>query len=101
MTTVVSRPGAPRPVTPQTILASRLDQLADQLEAAEGVDPALKSGLREACELARGLDPYVSRWTTPESAAPSPLARRPAAAAWCLAHCCSQLPAARSRPQQR
>jgi caffeoyl-CoA O-methyltransferase len=82
MTTVVSRPGAPRPITPQTILASRLDQLARQLEAAEGVDPALKSDLREACELARGLDPYLSRWTTPESAALRQLARRTEAEDW-------------------
>ncbi len=82
MTTVVSRPGAPRPITPQTILASRLDQLARQLEAAEGVDPALKSGLHEACELARGLDPYLSRWTTPESAALRQLARRTEAEDW-------------------
>jgi caffeoyl-CoA O-methyltransferase len=82
MTTVVSRPGAPRPITPQTILASRLDQLARQLEAAEGVDPALKSGLHEACELARGLDPYLSRWTTPESAALRQLAQRTEAEDW-------------------
>jgi caffeoyl-CoA O-methyltransferase len=82
MTTVVSRPGAPRPITPQTILASRLDQLARQLEAAEGVDPALKSGLQEACELARGLEPYLSRWTTPESAALRQLARRTEAEDW-------------------
>ena len=82
MTTVVSRPGVPRPITPQTILASRLDQLAGQLEAAEGVDPALTSGLREACELARGLDPYLSRWTTPESDALRQLARRTEAEDW-------------------
>jgi caffeoyl-CoA O-methyltransferase len=82
MTITVSRPGAPRPVTPQTILASRLDQLARQLEAAEGVDPALKAGLRAVCELASGLDPYLSRWTTPESPALRQLAQRTQAEDW-------------------
>jgi caffeoyl-CoA O-methyltransferase len=72
--TVVSRPGAPRPVTPQTILASRLSQLARRVGTADGVDgvdgfdPALHRELRELAELADGLDPYLSRWTTPESA---------------------------------
>jgi caffeoyl-CoA O-methyltransferase len=67
MTTAVSRPGAPRPVTPLTILADRLDELTRRLEAADGVDPAIRSGLRDAAQLAGGIDPYLSRWTTPES----------------------------------
>ena len=67
MTTAVSRPGAPRPVTPLTILAHRLDELTRQLETADGVDPVVTSGLRDASRLAGGLDPYLSQWTTPES----------------------------------
>jgi caffeoyl-CoA O-methyltransferase len=82
VTTTVSRPGAPRPVTPQTILADQLGRLTRQLEAAAGVDPALISGLRDACALARGLDPYLSRWTTPESPALRLLAERTAARDW-------------------
>ena len=82
MTTTVSRPGAPRPVTPLTILADQLGQLTRQLDGTEGVDPALKSGLRDACALASGLDPYLSRWTTPESPALRLLAERTAARDW-------------------
>jgi caffeoyl-CoA O-methyltransferase len=82
MTTAVSRPGAPRPVTPLTILASRLDRLARRAGAVPGIDPAWQAELREACELARGLDPYLSRWTTPESAALRRLARRTEAEDW-------------------
>jgi len=78
----VTRPGAPRPVTPQSILASRLGQLARRLDAAGGVDPALRSELRELCELAGGLDPYLSRWTTPESAGLRRLAQRTEAEDW-------------------
>jgi caffeoyl-CoA O-methyltransferase len=76
MTTAVSRPGAPRPVTPLTILAHRLDELARQLESADGVDPAVRSGLRDACQLAGGLDPYLSQCTTPESPGLRLLSRR-------------------------
>jgi caffeoyl-CoA O-methyltransferase len=76
MTTAVSRPGAPRPVTPLTILADRLDELTRRLEAAEGVDPAIRSGLRDAAQLAGGLDPYLSQWTTPESPGLRLLSRR-------------------------
>ena len=82
MTTTVSRPGAPRPVTPLTILAHQLDRLARQLDAAGDADLALRSGLRDACRLAGGLDPYLSQWTTPESAALARLARRTEAADW-------------------
>jgi caffeoyl-CoA O-methyltransferase len=83
--TVVSRPGAPRPVTPQSILASRLSQLARRVGTADGVDgadPALNCELRELAELAGGLDPYLSRWTTPESADLARLARHTEAEDW-------------------
>jgi caffeoyl-CoA O-methyltransferase len=82
MMTVVSRPGAPRPVTPQSILASKLDQLARRLDAAGSADPALAGELREVCELAGGLDPYLSQWTTPESADLARLVRRTEAEDW-------------------
>ncbi len=80
--TVVSRPGSPRPVTPQSILASKLSQIARRLDAAGSVDPALKRELREVCELAGGLDPYLSRWTTPESADLRRLVQRTEAEDW-------------------
>ena len=79
---VVSRPGAPRPVTPQSILASRLDQLARRLDRDGGTKPVLKSELRELAELAAGLDPYLSRWTTPESEDLARLVRRTEAEDW-------------------
>ena len=80
--TVVSRPGSPRPVTPLSILSCKLDQLARRLDAAGSLDPALKSELREVCELAGGLDPYLSRWTTPESADLRRLVERTEAQDW-------------------
>jgi len=80
--TVVSRPGAPRPVTPQSILSGRLDQLTRRLDATGSVADGLKSELRDICELASGLDPYLSRWTTPESADLRRLAERTEAEDW-------------------
>jgi caffeoyl-CoA O-methyltransferase len=80
--TVVSRPGSPRPVTPQSILAARIGQLARWLDAAGGTDQALQDELRELGELAAGLDPYLSRWSTPESADLGRLARRTEAEDW-------------------
>lgn len=73
---------SPRPVTPVGILAAKLERLSRQLAAVDGVDPMLKSELREACELASGLDPYLSDCTTPESAALALLARRTRAEDW-------------------
>jgi caffeoyl-CoA O-methyltransferase len=80
--TVVSRPGSPRPVTPQSIIASRLAQFARRLDAAGGAGQALQGELRELCELAGGLDPYTSRYTTPESADLKRLAERTEAEDW-------------------
>ncbi|QNK80354.1 O-methyltransferase [Nakamurella sp. PAMC28650] len=71
-----SVPGSPRPVTPSSILAHRLEQLLQRVGEADGVEPSLMSELREICELAQGLDPYLDRWTTPESAALRLLTRR-------------------------
>jgi len=80
--TAVSRPGSPRPVTPQSILASRLGQLVRRHDAAGRVDPALTSELRELGDLASGLDPYLSQCTTPESADLRRLVQRTEAEDW-------------------
>ncbi|HEY0934417.1 MAG TPA: class I SAM-dependent methyltransferase, partial [Trebonia sp.] len=80
--TVVSRPGSPRPVTPQSILAARLEELARRLDRDGGSKPALKNELRELAELAGGLDPYLSRHTTPESADLARLARQTESEDW-------------------
>jgi caffeoyl-CoA O-methyltransferase len=72
---------SPRPVTPLGILAAKLEHLSQQLEALD-IDAALKSELRQACELASGLDPYLSDCTTPESAALASLAQRTQAEDW-------------------
>ena len=85
MTTVAGQssiPIAPRPVTPMSILASRLNQLDRALDAVGGVDAAITAEVRELCELAAGLDPYLGRWTTPESPALRLLAERTAATDW-------------------
>ena len=76
----VTRP--PRPVTPIGILAAQLEYLSERLAESAGVDPGLRSELRRASELASGLDPYLSRCTTPESPALSLLARRTQAEDW-------------------
>jgi caffeoyl-CoA O-methyltransferase len=65
----------PRPVTPLGILAAKLEHLSQQLETLD-IDATLKSELRQACELASGLDPYLSHCTTPESPALASLVQR-------------------------
>ena len=76
--------GAPRPVTPVTILSALLDRLALQVDKQEGIPSSLKAELATACDLARGMDPYLSRWSSPESAALESLARRTRAEDWGL-----------------
>lgn len=70
----------PRPVTPTTILARELDQIADLL--ASDIAPELRARLLRARDLAAGLDPYVEQATSPESPALAELARRTQAADW-------------------
>jgi caffeoyl-CoA O-methyltransferase len=81
MTRISKSVKSPRPVTPLGILATKLKHLSQQLEALE-IDPMLKSELREACELASGLDPYLSHCTTPESPALASLVQRTQAEDW-------------------
>jgi caffeoyl-CoA O-methyltransferase len=78
----VSAPGSPRPVTPASILASRLEELSRRLHADQDADPSLSAELREICELAAGLDPYLDRSCTPESAALTLLTQRTQAHDW-------------------
>jgi caffeoyl-CoA O-methyltransferase len=81
MTRIPNSVKSPRPVTPLSILAAKLDHLSQQLEAS-AIDATLKSELREACELASGLDPYLNHCTTPESPALKLLAQRTQAKDW-------------------
>lgn len=72
---------SPRPVTPLGILATKLEHLSQQLEALD-VDEKLKLELRQAWELASGLDPYLSHCTTPESSTLRSLVQRTQAEDW-------------------
>lgn len=72
----------PRPVTPVGILAAKLEFLSQQIGALESVDADVKAELQQAWELARGLDPYISSCTTPESPALASLVRRTQAENW-------------------
>ena len=73
---------APRPVTPLGIIAARLADLSGRLADADGVDPELRSALRDVTALAGGLEPYLSACTTPESPALRRLAERTEAEDW-------------------
>jgi caffeoyl-CoA O-methyltransferase len=73
---------APRSVTPLGILATKLAQLTQQIDALDSVDQALKTELRHASELANGLEPYLSHCTTPESPALAALAQRTQSENW-------------------
>ena len=76
----VTAPGAPRPVTPLGILAAQLQYVLERL--GDGLDPEVLAELHAATELASGLDPYLGRCTTPESAGLRRLAERTAAQDW-------------------
>lgn len=66
----------PRPVTPTTILGNELISVCAELEAHGGVPAILLERLCRARDLAAGLDPYLARCTSPESAALTQLAQR-------------------------
>lgn len=72
----------PRPVTPISILAERLRNVARRLEADDAVPVDVRDELRRTIELASGLDPYLSSCTTPESPALASIAGRTRAQDW-------------------
>ncbi|CCQ17927.1 O-methyltransferase family 3 [Rhodococcus sp. AW25M09] len=72
----------PRPVTPTTILARELGEIAALLDAGTGVTDELTTRVHRARDLAAGLDPYLDTCTTSESAALSALASRTRSADW-------------------
>lgn len=69
----------PRPVTPVGLVAATLERLTAGTEVPSGAAPAQ---LRRALDLAAGLDPYLSRCTSPESPALKRLAGRTRAVDW-------------------
>ncbi|MGV8874405.1 MAG: O-methyltransferase [Rhodococcus sp. (in: high G+C Gram-positive bacteria)] len=73
---------APRPVTPTTILARELSEIAALLDTGAGVTDELTSRVHRARDLAAGLDPYLDTCTTSESAALAELASRTRSADW-------------------
>ena len=82
MTVTFGSVKSPRPVTPLGILAAKLEHISHQLAALDGIDSKLKHELQQACELASGLDPYLSHCTTPESPALQSLVQRTQAEDW-------------------
>jgi len=78
----VTTPGAPRPVTPLSILAERLELLRQRLEADDEVAPQVVVELGRLTELASGLDPYLATCTTQESSALAAIAGRTRAQDW-------------------
>lgn len=70
-----------RPVTPLALVAVTLERLNLRAENLPGAHELLPD-LRRTTELALGLDPYLSRCTTPESAALTSLRERTYATAW-------------------
>ena len=64
-----------RPVTPWGILVQQLEQISNQAKT-ESVSEEFKTSLKEAYDLAAGLDPYLENCTTSESAALAKLTER-------------------------
>jgi caffeoyl-CoA O-methyltransferase len=72
----------PRPVTPVGILAATLARARERLAELDDPDPELRAYVERAAALAGGLDPYLERSSTPESAALRAVAERTARFDW-------------------
>ncbi|MFB2738312.1 O-methyltransferase [Umezakia ovalisporum] len=80
MTNVVTRE-TPRPITPHSILVAQLQKTLKL--AQENLIPSeILDSLSEAVELAKGLDPYLGDYTTPESSALKALAEKTSQEDW-------------------
>ena len=81
MSQVLETPKIGRPVTPLGILVEQLEKIVQMAEEAE-VSSSLLASVQQACNLAAGIDPYLSECTTSESPALAALARKTAAEDW-------------------
>jgi caffeoyl-CoA O-methyltransferase len=75
MTATASDRKTARPVTPLGILVQQLENILQQAEA-ENLSPELKTSLQNAYHLAAGIDPYIERYSTPESEDLAKLAKK-------------------------
>ncbi|MDH6061434.1 class I SAM-dependent methyltransferase [Chrysosporum bergii ANA360D] len=80
MTNVVEKPTA-RPITPHGILVALL-QKALKLAEENHISPEILDSLGQSFELAKGLDPYLDDYTTPESGALTALAQKTSQEDW-------------------
>ncbi len=80
MTQIVEK-NTPRPVTPHGILVEQLAQIAEKIDKEESIED-IKSAVKEAYNLAAGLEPYISAYTTNESPELTALARKTASEDW-------------------
>ncbi len=72
----------PQPITPVGILSKQLQALAADATARQFGDDEFRLQLRDAAELAGGLEGYISQCTTPASPALQQLARQTAHEDW-------------------
>ncbi|MEL7034432.1 MAG: class I SAM-dependent methyltransferase [Cyanobacteria bacterium J06592_8] len=82
MTSTVNLPKA-RPVTPLGILAEKLEKAVQLIDQGD-IPSELAETVRQAYQLASGLDPYLEECTTPESDALAKLATKTQQEPWNL-----------------
>ena len=82
MTSILDLPKA-RPVTPLGILAEQLERAVKLIEKAD-IPPEIAETVRQAYQLASGLDPYLETCTTSESEALAKLAEKTQKEPWNL-----------------
>lgn len=71
----------PRPVTPHGILVEQLGQISEKIAQGEDIRE-IKTIVEDACDLAAGLEPYISAYTTNESPELTALTRKTASEDW-------------------
>lgn len=81
MVSVVNRED-PRPVTPLGIVVEQLQTILQMVEANPSVPKEIATQLHATWQLAAGLDPYVSEYTTQESTDLAVIAKKTSEEAW-------------------
>ena len=76
----------PRAVAPVAMLAEQLAALVQRAAALPELDSEFRQSLADAARLAGGLEPYIERCTTPESAALTALVKATQSTDWQARH---------------